>query len=483
MIHSLAWKPLCKVSHRFVRCLGRTAHSTLCTGSQPIHHEPDVQVTLTAPQQQPDLSQKSPLQPDHSETWDTASAPAPFVPRHPSYVVEDRPRTATSIRSLSRDWSQFPTRPKREPKRPPVSFRKPSSLASISTAYQDSTQVGENEGDTNSLSKLRKNNGSRSSLGSIKSKDILDAQEEIRPADFRSRLHATGSRDYGEDVADRNITRHGNGSLSPTPDPRRASNRTMSLNSSSLFPRVPASRDLSQTLGPPLREASSPEPAKLNSFSSRNKRRLSLNTYVPSGMALPHTPTSFATSPNLMDDVASKDFAPLAASPGIDTTARPKNMSPVVENFSRPRSPPTLQNANIQGGMSPPHNRDPLFDGKIAAVLASDNASSPDLSSYHRTSNQNIGHAFLPKSTERQSYHTLRSSLASSITSRYPSTDLTPLGYPSIKHADARVDPSVAFGGSDTTSGRAQSSCKYNVLFALISTYANPSSFAPAFKI
>ena len=35
--------------------------------------------------------------------------------------------------------------------------------------------------------------------------DILDAQSEIKPSDFRTRLRATGARDYGEDVADRNI--------------------------------------------------------------------------------------------------------------------------------------------------------------------------------------------------------------------------------------------------------------------------------------
>ncbi|KAL7811344.1 hypothetical protein V8C26DRAFT_408817 [Trichoderma gracile] len=35
--------------------------------------------------------------------------------------------------------------------------------------------------------------------------DILDAQGELKPYDFKSRVQASGSRDYGEDVADRNI--------------------------------------------------------------------------------------------------------------------------------------------------------------------------------------------------------------------------------------------------------------------------------------
>ncbi|RFU77079.1 hypothetical protein TARUN_5163 [Trichoderma arundinaceum] len=35
--------------------------------------------------------------------------------------------------------------------------------------------------------------------------DILDAQGEFKPYDFRSRIQASGTRDYGEDVADRNM--------------------------------------------------------------------------------------------------------------------------------------------------------------------------------------------------------------------------------------------------------------------------------------
>ncbi|KAG5932914.1 hypothetical protein E4U53_001152 [Claviceps sorghi] len=39
--------------------------------------------------------------------------------------------------------------------------------------------------------------------------DILDAQGGIRPYDFRSRVHAAGIRDYGEDVAERNMGENG----------------------------------------------------------------------------------------------------------------------------------------------------------------------------------------------------------------------------------------------------------------------------------
>ncbi|KAH8202550.1 hypothetical protein TruAng_003261 [Truncatella angustata] len=39
--------------------------------------------------------------------------------------------------------------------------------------------------------------------------DLLDAQAGINPTDFRQRIQATGARDYGEDVADRNIGENG----------------------------------------------------------------------------------------------------------------------------------------------------------------------------------------------------------------------------------------------------------------------------------
>ncbi|OAA58271.1 hypothetical protein ISF_06810 [Cordyceps fumosorosea ARSEF 2679] len=39
--------------------------------------------------------------------------------------------------------------------------------------------------------------------------DLLDAQGQLGPSDFKARLQATGSREYGEDVAERNIGQNG----------------------------------------------------------------------------------------------------------------------------------------------------------------------------------------------------------------------------------------------------------------------------------
>ncbi len=47
------------------------------------------------------------------------------------------------------------------------------------------------------------------SVQTFRSVDLLDARGEFRPSDFRARLAASGTRDYGEDVADRNIGENG----------------------------------------------------------------------------------------------------------------------------------------------------------------------------------------------------------------------------------------------------------------------------------
>lgn len=58
----------------------------------------------------------------------------------------------------------------------------------------------------------------RSSLESDRTSrfvDILDAQGELKPSNFRSRLQAAGARDYGEDVAERNLGQNAHDLQSP----------------------------------------------------------------------------------------------------------------------------------------------------------------------------------------------------------------------------------------------------------------------------
>ncbi|KAI0097376.1 hypothetical protein GGR51DRAFT_470428 [Nemania sp. FL0031] len=137
-------------------------------------------------------------------------APSPLVPRLrgdglPSRY-EERPRTApssqasettgaSSLRSLPRSGLPPPPKKKYGP------YKLPSKLATdvqvppfvagpapspgLISIYSDSIRSGE----------------STRTKGYV---DLLDAQSRIKPSDFYGRIQATGARNYGEDVADRN---------------------------------------------------------------------------------------------------------------------------------------------------------------------------------------------------------------------------------------------------------------------------------------
>lgn len=74
---------------------------------------------------------------------------------------------------------------------PPVQTKPPAHRAQSSTPGSKFTKPAKTDG---------------SGKGYV---DLLDAQSEFKPADFYSRVKASGARDYGEDVADRNIGANG----------------------------------------------------------------------------------------------------------------------------------------------------------------------------------------------------------------------------------------------------------------------------------
>ncbi|ROW16687.1 hypothetical protein VPNG_01745 [Cytospora leucostoma] len=233
--------------------------------------------TATPLQQEPSQRKDCVVQTDQFEI----GAHAPIVPRHPGHIEEDRPGTAASTHSVSRDWFQSPARPKRGSRRPPVSFKKPNPLAPRTPA-----QLEDIASEPGSLVGMRGRNGSSSSLRSTRFKDLLDAQEEIRPTAFRSRVEATGVREYDEDVADRNIARNITRESLAIPSTLPVGNRTKSHSLTNTSAHLKPTYIKGHTSGLQLREPSSlREVEEVSPESRRDKRRLSLNTYVPSGMA------------------------------------------------------------------------------------------------------------------------------------------------------------------------------------------------------
>jgi hypothetical protein len=136
--------------------------------------------------------------PRNADFDDDSSAIPPMIPRFRG-ISHSRPTTAPnqadiptsrplsfsrSIRSSNSAWS-VPERPARggTEKLPPV--------PSIPTHHRRESSFDSFQNKRNSFV------------------DILDAQGEFKPSNFRSRVTATGSREYGEDVAERNLGENG----------------------------------------------------------------------------------------------------------------------------------------------------------------------------------------------------------------------------------------------------------------------------------
>ncbi len=124
--------------------------------------------------------------------------PPPPVSRFGDWSVE-RPVTAPNGAQQGRDRS----------KGPPVAFRAP---VKVKHAHDENegVQAGFQRASGPSRMTFAHQRATSMKVESTKAfVDLLDAQSEIRPADFRTRVQATGARDYGEDVADRNIAVNG----------------------------------------------------------------------------------------------------------------------------------------------------------------------------------------------------------------------------------------------------------------------------------
>jgi len=148
---------------------------------------------------------------------DEDPAPSPTVPRFRDESIE-RPSTAPNGSQSSTLWAGAGARLRRNPphQAPPVSFRmvRPSTANSSARAVPPgglrSFDVGASQPTRiHSRSNSISNSISTRGDGSRAYKDLLDAQSEIRPFDFKSRVRASGVRDYGEDVADRNLGENG----------------------------------------------------------------------------------------------------------------------------------------------------------------------------------------------------------------------------------------------------------------------------------
>lgn len=382
--------------------------------------------TTTAGHPETRLSEGSP-----NQAIENNATKASLNPAFRGLFENDRPGSADSSHSANSDRPRVLQRPRREARRPPLSFRKPSSLSSMHTtlADQPTSQFRGTNIEALLSSEDRERTGSMTSLARRQSKDLLDAVEEFRPLDFRSRVLAAGARDYGEDVADRNI-RISTTISSPNLYSQFSSGRSISAQSMRVNSRTKSISSISEHYNPTTREPSSQaELDRPEFFTRRNKNRLSLNTYRPSGFVSPSLPTprSSVTTPGYRGGMTPSDFD----SPDVelDLWSRQYHMSPTVSNFSLPRSPPRVTRQPIE-----------VNDSQPGCIDEENNFSEErefgDFIPSNRSSQRKSAASDAQVSTRaaaRFSQGTYRSSLASSVTSRFPSMDFMPLGYPRLQ--------------------------------------------------
>ncbi|KAJ4390586.1 hypothetical protein N0V93_004182 [Gnomoniopsis smithogilvyi] len=373
-------------------------------------------------------TQFSEVSPNQANDAYVAVAKPPLNPAFRGVLDDFRPGSADSFRSGNSDRPRVLQRPKREPRKPPVSFRKPSSLLSTQSSLGEShlSQIGQADSDAVSFTEGRERTASMTSLARRLSKDILDAVDEFRPLDFRSRVQAAGARDYGEDVADRNI-RLSMSVSSPNLYSHFSSVRSHSSQSVNINSRTKSINSMNEHYDSTPRALSShAESDRPDFFSKRNKNRLSLNTYKPSGFVspVPATPRSPVTTPGHRGGLTPSDFD----SPDARNDMRFQqqyHISPAVSNFSLPTSPMTVRYPNEAYKPGLVHdNEENSF---------SEEREFGDIIQSHRSSQRKSGASDVQgftKAAARFSQGTYRSSLASSVTSRYPSMDFMPLGYP-----------------------------------------------------
>ncbi|PSR78026.1 hypothetical protein BD289DRAFT_486228 [Coniella lustricola] len=367
-------------------------------------------------------------------------------PLHPPASLERRQKSSSVSSGVNVYRPKTPQRPAREPRRPPVSYRKPGSFSSTSTVFQSPRADQESTDDDWSVAASRKRSESVASSTCRRAKDLLDAADEIKPRDFRSRLKATGAKDYGEDVADRNIrsnapsTFHTSLSANNYTSPAAATRSNPALaytprgalkshsrkhipDSQTSHHHHHASQLSNQSVNSDASTSASPRNDPGQSVQTltkpKNKNRLSLNTYLPTSLSAPPlTPRSIMAMPGSRTGINFKDVDwPLSSN--------------ATEYPPKPQSPPPPPRANVSMPRSPRAIPDLPYEQSHRGPGSVDVSATPG-ASYQHILGTSIAHV-APKHPGRLSNMTIRSSQSSTATDRLPSYDHTPLGCPRLQ--------------------------------------------------
>ncbi|KAK3987873.1 hypothetical protein QBC44DRAFT_382906 [Cladorrhinum sp. PSN332] len=383
---------------------------------------------------------------------DGSAAPAPGVPLYRNESVE-RPSTAPNGRPPSLLFSGSVPRVKKGhvKKPPPVSFKMFSSNGpSAAPGSRPASQGSEFTGRTRAHSR---SNSIRSD-GGKGFKDILDAHSEIAPSDFRARVKASGAKDYGEDVADRNIGENGfnlestqvksfyahSGAPIPAkpvaslPLSQRSSRTSMRDATQTRWPKPTTPRVIPKGFTASVPRYKSTESGLYNDVKSKGGghliRRVSVNTYMPptsqnntSSVSLTRA-GGYSTKSEVHPTKLDMDFAPLNTPIVLSPPKSAKEvMTPRTPRI--PRDSVMLAKRKAEAIVS---------DRMIVDELHSSPERTFSLRSAPRNRSGSAATAYqVPR--KRHSLHTLQSSISSTVASTSRDSTLffqatTPLAYP-----------------------------------------------------
>lgn len=284
-------------------------------------------------------------------------------------------------------------------------------------------------------------------------KDLLDAQSEIKPADFKSRVRASGARDYGEDVADRNIGENGIELQSPAVQAFYAQAEVFPvLSNGGRFSHQKSSSSLSSSYGfrNKMRRntlTAQGGPVDSVSLSDSNsqllRRRQSVNTYLPpTSVGNESDPTSRKRSGLRM--VTNSIMTPKAEKPTWDLSAFP-SLGLRSPSIFGPAKTPRLTTAARPSTARPATDNSPRI-ARESLVSARQNlvddaiSFSPPLRSPPRSRRGSVNSPCIyPRKCH--SLQTLQYSYTSHSGNREPLSDITPLSYPRHKQQRTAKQP------------------------------------------
>ncbi|KAL2200493.1 hypothetical protein P885DRAFT_27719 [Corynascus similis CBS 632.67] len=371
---------------------------------------------------------------------DEEQAPTPNATRHRDGSTE-RVDTASNDRPSSMVLTKggFRVRGDGQRRMPPLSFRMTGS---------EKAGPGSRPGSRGSASTIKdpfRRNPGHSRTGSLRTnntkafKDLLDAQSEIKPADFRERVTAAGARDYGEDVAERNLGENGFDLGSEYvkafyAQPRRAESQSTGhlAGTKKLDPYKAGVRRLSPHASQPslFRETTYGNSLTSNSRHSRKTiaaRRRSVATYMPLGLGkmkslpLDRKPEDLGQLPPRTPalEIQRLDFGLSAlgsSTPVVPQVPEDTAPAPTIRTTRRPRDSVELAKRKVETPLS----EDDVADDAPASSFAVWSASRSRRSSaiFSATSPPRRHHSF----------YTLRSSASSTVSRE--TLHVTPLSPP-----------------------------------------------------